>query len=129
MDAIASLEEVEGDSIELLNVVAVKDSGVLYEEVEELLVTYEGPETTDVSMADPEVGVTVEVDRACSFKLVFVVVKLDGWSGILVVILVSSKVELCDRGTLEKVVAVDDCSKLDDICELDNVLEAKLLEY
>lgn len=101
MDVIASLEEVEGDSIELLNVVAVKDSGVLYEEVEELLATYEEPETTDVSMADPEVGVTDKVDRACSFKeLVIVVVKLNEWNGVLVVILVLSKVELCATGTL-----------------------------
>lgn len=129
VDATASLEEVEGGSIELLNVDAVKDCGVLYEEVEGLLVTYEGPETTDVSMTDPEVIVTVEVDRACSFKLVFVIIKLDGWSGILVAILVSSKVELCGRDSLEKVVSVDDFSKLNGTCELDNVLEAKLLEY
>lgn len=71
----------------------------------------------------------MEVDRVCLFKLVFVIIKLDGWSGIFVVILVLSKVELCGRDLLEKVVFVDDFFKLNGICELDNVLEVKLLEY
>lgn len=129
MNDISSLVEAEGDSRELLGVVAVKDR--VFEEVEILSVTLEGPETTDVSMADPEVGVAVEVDIAClSKELVFAVVKLDEWCRVLVIVPVSNKVELVAIGNLENVVAgVDDVSKLDDICERDIVIEAKLLEY